>query len=501
MAARLAHRAATVAVASAAVALGALAAFPLPRTSAQESDLARRKRVALVRGSDWLKRQQARDGGWDYDEKPFAIQIGSGVTHMRQGTTALAVFALLRSGMSPTDSCVTKAFDFIRSGPPQYVYAAGCVLLALEAKYNWDSPDEDDGPGGTVEKKGSRHNKPSGKDLDYAKQCVEFLKAAQARNVWRYPMNETEDSSNAQYALLGLDAAERMGITVSKDVYEKAQEYFVANQERDGPEVPIFPVLGADCSYKDLKAIERTLTEQIRKIDGDFKGKKKGALNAAGHTQEDERRAAEEGAARTVSRSNQPPRMFARGWSYAAGSNPGEEWKSKATGSMTASGLACLFICKAHLEGQARYESSLKDPINKALRDGAGWIAKNWTVAENPGYFLHHYYYLYGLERAGILGLIPAFGDHDWFTDGSIQFLGTQSDDGSWDAKPHGTVGPVCDTSFALLFLGKGTTPIVRLPQRTATGPGSESVPPSSPAAPTPEPQMPVPSPPPEGGE
>jgi hypothetical protein len=158
---------------------------------------------------------------------------------------------------------------------------------------------------------------------------------------------------------------------------------------------------------------------------------------------------------------------------------------------MTASGLACLFICKAHLEGTEPYEGSLKGPIDQALRDGAAWLAKHWTVAENPGYFLHHYYYLYGLERAGILGLVPAFGEHDWFSEGALQLLSSQKEDGSWDARPHGTVGPVCDTCFALLFLAKGTTPIVRLPQRTATGPGVSSGAGAEPA----------PSPSPAGGE
>jgi hypothetical protein len=450
--------------------------FAIVSSRAQESDLAHRKKVAIVRGADWLKKQQQRDGSWDYDEQPFAIQIGSGAVHMRQGTTALAAFALLKAGASPTDPAITKAFDFIRSQPLEWVYATGCVLLALEAKYDWDPPEEEESKGGTTDKKSARHQKPSVKDLELAKQCVEYLKTAQARNVWRYPLSDTEDASNAQYALLGLDAAERMGVTVSKEIYEKAQDYFVKNQERDGPEVPSFPVLGADSSYKELKAIERDLVEKIRKIDATFKGKKPGELNASGHTREDEKRAAEENAGRTVSRPQEPPKMFARGWSYATS---GEDWKTKATGSMTASGLACLFICKAHLEGNARYESELKAKVDKSLRDGAAWLAKNWTVAENPGYFLHQYYYLYGLERAGILGLVQNFGEHDWYSEGALQFLGAQQPEGSWDARPHGTCGPVCDTCFALLFLARGTTPIVKLPERTATGPGLSSPEPS----------------------
>jgi hypothetical protein len=83
---------------------------------------------------------------------------------------------------------------------------------------------------------------------------------------------------------------------------------------------------------------------------------------------------------------------------------------------------------------------------------------------------MHEYYYLYGLERAGVLLLAPKFGEHDWYDDGSRLIIGAQAGDGSWDAGDAGTVGPTCDTCFAILFLARGTTPLVRIPTRTATG-------------------------------
>jgi hypothetical protein len=101
---------------------------------------------------------------------------------------------------------------------------------------------------------------------------------------------------------------------------------------------------------------------------------------------------------------------------------------------------------------------------------------------------------MYGLERAGILGLVPKFGEHDWYDDGCHMFVRSQKSDGSWDAGGEGTVGPVCDTCFALLFLARGTTPVVRIPTRTTTGDpqpqGQASPPPAgpSPAKPASEP-------------
>jgi hypothetical protein len=147
---------------------------------------------------------------------------------------------------------------------------------------------------------------------------------------------------------------------------------------------------------------------------------------------------------------------------------------------MTTAGLACLFICKAHLDGTKTGES-MKPKIDQGLRDGAAWVAKHFAVDSNPGNDAggggrvragHVLYYLYGLERAGVFLLVPKFGDHDWYDEGSKHLVGIQKSDGSWDAGDEGTVGPVCDTCFALLFLARGTTPIVRIPTRTATGVG-----------------------------
>src|SRR5205823_2464001 len=77
----------------------------------------------------------------------------------------------------------------------------------------------------------------------------------------------------------------------------------------------------------------------------------------------------------------------------------------------------------------------------------------------------------------GVLLLVPRFGEHDWYDEGSKELLREQRADGSWDKGHAGTVGPMCDTCFALLFLSRGTTPIVRIPTRTATGPGAAEAP------------------------
>jgi hypothetical protein len=470
-------------------------------TRADEAEeLAKKRTKALAGGIEWLKKCQGADGSWNYEDKPFAIQ---GLKHMVNGCTALCLYAMLKAGVEPKDAAVEKGFNFIRGSQIEQIYAAGTILLALDARYNWEAPlieQEEEGQGTHEKKKVAepKKMKPPAVDLDLAQRCVDLIvKSQQPEGSWRYlpaqgPAVMKNDASHPQYALLGLDAAERLGIKVDTEVFLKSANYFLEGQEQDGPEVNPFPVPGADLSYKELKKIEKEMKDKIRKIEAEFKGKKPGDVNGVGHTEADERGTVEREASDKIYKTNEKlPKMKSRGWPYmyvprqdnggttqapqrgAAGMGPAE-WQKKVTGSMTTSGLAALLICKAQLDGTAVYEKSLKGPINKALRDAAAWIATNYSVDKNPGSNGHHYYYMYGLERGGMIGLIPKFGDHDWYKDGTAMFLRAQKSDGSWDAGMAGTSGPVPDTAFALLFLSKGTTPVVRIPNRTATGPGGQ---------------------------
>ncbi|MEZ0229570.1 MAG: hypothetical protein ACAI25_13150 [Planctomycetota bacterium] len=439
-----------------------------------EAETSKKRKEAIEKGVAWLKKGQGADWSWDYANGPFNIGV-----HMKQGTTAFCALALLKSGVAPDDPAVNKAFDFIHGCNLEHIYSAATVLLALEARYNWEPPREDESveEEKTAEKKGGpKKLKPSGRDIDLAKRCVEFLVGNQAEDgTWSYPkpLDEAKtDVSNTQYALLGFDAAERLGISVPKGVYERVLEFFLVNQEKDGPEVAAFPVPGADMSYKELKKVEK-----------DMRDKLKGAKGA------DERRAIEEDAARKIlGTTEKKGAMKARAWAYSypfTREGTGEQkggrgaaraaWMTRVTGAMTTAGLASLFICKAHLDGTKTLDKA-KPRVDAALRDGAAWMAKNFSVTTNPGpsgeRSMHVLYYLYGLERAGVLLLAPKFGEHDWFEEGTAYLLKKQASDGSWDAGNEGTVGPVCDTCFALLFLSRGTTPMVRIPTRTATGPG-----------------------------
>jgi hypothetical protein len=122
-------------------------------------------------------------------------------------------------------------------------------------------------------------------------------------------------------------------------------------------------------------------------------------------------------------------------------------------------GAVCIY---AHILG----EDWKKD---KVVLDGMAWLEKNFSVTENigpcqtggqaPKEFL--YYYLYALERAGILFGTPLIGRHDWYFEGARVILNAQKPDGSWAESAEATMRPTWDTCFAILFLKRATAPLV----------------------------------------
>ncbi|MBI2920420.1 MAG: hypothetical protein HYY18_04985 [Planctomycetes bacterium] len=172
-------------------------------------------------------------------------------------------------------------------------------------------------------------------------------------------------------------------------------------------------------------------------------------------------------------------------YSYAYKAKSGEEAKKggqKTTntkfgpyGSMTAGCTGSLIICKYYLK--THYGEKQDFRKDKSIKDGIEWIAEHFTVEENPEYeknkatasvrtgdkYTWHYYFLYALERVGMLGEYPAFGRHDWYDVGARWLLAKQEAAGSWRAiGAQGMGGPdaVTDTCFAILFLRRATKPV-----------------------------------------
>jgi hypothetical protein len=137
---------------------------------------------------------------------------------------------------------------------------------------------------------------------------------------------------------------------------------------------------------------------------------------------------------------------------------------------MTTAGLCGLLISGRELNGNR--EKILPDgtaencgyyPDDHHLQMGLNWIGQHFrleTGVEQRTQIV--YYNLYGIERAGRLSGRRFFGDHDWYREGCEYLVRHQSDEnGSWRGAGMYDSWPTISTSFALLFLSKGRTPVL----------------------------------------
>lgn len=158
------------------------------------------------------------------------------------------------------------------------------------------------------------------------------------------------------------------------------------------------------------------------------------------------------------------------GWNYhGPRPGPGPMGEQASYGSMTAGGVGGLIIFMK-LMGQ-------NPSGDRRVSAGMKWLEANFSVTENPkknGWF---FYYLYALERAGVLAGTEKIGTHWWYFEGAEEILKRQQDDGSWgrrgppkppqgggnggmDNRPGPAPGdPVVDTCFAILFLRRAARP------------------------------------------
>ncbi len=147
------------------------------------------------------------------------------------------------------------------------------------------------------------------------------------------------------------------------------------------------------------------------------------------------------------------------GWGYNSGNRT-------PSGSMTVAGLSTIAITSRMLQddrdvdNQGRPDCCQTPAPDKVMENGRRWLADNFSVNVNPGGGQFHFYYLYGLERAGRMSGVRFFGRHDWYREGAETFVKLQKAGGDWISTGL-EQDPVVNTSMALLFLSKGLSRVV----------------------------------------
>src|SRR5688572_9746735 len=136
------------------------------------------------------------------------------------GEKSLAAYALIKAADSPNSPHIQRVVSELANRAKDYkydpgshgVYAAGVELMLLEAAA---------GPGQY--------------QLEMENIVQWLVRQQHSSGGWDYVHDwNGGDTSQIQYALLGLWAAERAGIKVPKEVYDKAAQWFLRAQAKDG---------------------------------------------------------------------------------------------------------------------------------------------------------------------------------------------------------------------------------------------------------------------------
>lgn len=159
----------------------------------------------IDRAVRYLKQTQQADGSWRYSRS------------YQQGATALALYAMLMAGVPANDPAIRSGIRFILSQPLSATYSVSLVSLAL------------------AEADATKYKRE-------ITRCARWLEGAHlGSGMWSYRtmgghrhLRRTGDNSNTQFAVLGLWAAERAGVTVDPAVWRAIRDHFRRTQSGDG---------------------------------------------------------------------------------------------------------------------------------------------------------------------------------------------------------------------------------------------------------------------------
>jgi len=361
---------------------------------------------AVKKGVAALRKLQEGNGS-------FVDRSGSFAREFPVGVTSLALMALLHSGVKADDPVLKSGFAFVRGQSFKKTYEVASVLMLLETKYLPLGGIQDIAELTEEKAREAIQAAITKDDKALAEKATKWLIDHQTKaGTWGYPEGEeTYDHSNTQYAMLGLKSAARMGVRVPESVWRKAAAHWLDTQR--------------------------------------IGGGKKVALRIEGY----------EGQDSGLSETKVDETFLQGPWGYLVEKPEGStEILDQGYGSMTCAGLTSLLIAESELSAQKKLEGDMQRQIDMAKKQGLAWLQDNYSIRGAPpmaGFWsLFHFYYLYSLERVGVLYGIRTLGGHDWYLEGAVLLCRTQREDGSWLSYDE---IPVLDTAFALLFLKRAT--------------------------------------------
>lgn len=391
-----------------------------PTVIAATWDIRAKRRYAFRHDGFQAEVDKAIDKGVAYLK---TLQIADGEAHAasytphgnhRIGSTALAILTLAACDVPRDDPSIRRALDWLLTQQPARTYDRALCLMALDKVYT---------PAGEHERLVRGEQARPRRELTKAERrwCLEIADAlvhsASSPGSWGYPSTSRRsllkfDTSNSQYAVLGMRAAANLGYRIEEGTWLGVIRHFKLVRERDPPSGAVRLVRKGEAVHDDGRYADT---------------QKPVSVKAAG------------------------------GFRYSTLENAKHPW-----GSMTCAGIACLAIARDALARMKspKLNARLEREVRELMDGGWAWLEAHWGMDRHPekpqnDWF---FYYLYSLERAAVLDGVRRVGLKDWYFEGAVQLILRQGANGRWD---HGGGSDLAETCFALLFLKRATAPLV----------------------------------------
>ncbi|MEZ6188323.1 MAG: hypothetical protein R3F62_25395 [Planctomycetota bacterium] len=343
-----------------------------------------------------------------------AIQQGTAVllaaeVPTRAGAAALEAFALLRSGTHPQHPAVTQRFALFEAQDVGKTYDLALGIMAYEAA----SLERLAPAGGSGSRPRYARKQLGGQARRGIQALAQRLLAGQGEHGWGYdcphpgsrsraPSYQRCDNSNTQFAVLGLHAAQRCGVEVPRQAWERVLRHFVEDAVPPSAGEPL-ALSWTDERPPFLAPPEDAEATRSRRGPG---------------SETSER----------------------RGWGY--GGRQGERL------SMTCAGLSSLAIAAHALEERGalgeRDAEEARRLVLAGLRQVPRRLSEDGLLSQGWGY-----YTVYSLEKAMDVCGVQALNAVDWWRVAASGLVARQKPAGGW--------GQGTDTAFALLVLNRAT--------------------------------------------
>jgi hypothetical protein len=440
-------------------------------------ELQHKVQQAIDKGVHYLRRSQAKEGHWSGD---YVV-----------ARTALAALTLLENGVSPEDEAIQRAAGWLRQRLPKdaqcnHTYTVSLVVLFLD-----------------------RLNAPQDKDL-LRGLALQLIAGQQADGGWGYvlPALQPEEKEKLFHALTQVRPPELQRIIQKLEETRKLERIIAVPSGRQVggsllQEAPPQSARFAPPSSASLSATLAALPEKFRRLPGlDIPSPpeaaperpRPGDKKRPGLGREKLEKHKEKFAGSKTDNSNSQFALLAL-WAALRHGVPAEHalrrvaeryrdsqaksghwgyhiWEEKRTPAMTGVGLLGLAIGHG-LSGKI-------DPVALEDPDVVRGLKAFGSVAYRGD--AHNLYFLWTLERVGMLYGQTHIGERDWYEHAVDFLLPKQADSGAWDINGYPGASRHLDTCFSLLVLKR----VNLAPELTRTlkgqllesGPGPDAAPP-----------------------